>query len=863
VLVNGRRFVAGIPGESAVDLNSIPTDFIERVELLTGGASATYGSDAVAGVVNIILKKKYEGIAADVSVGESAKGDDEKKKVSITFGTSGADGRANFMGHFGYSKQGAVFSRDREASAIDQASLGAYVTGEAADMFTAIRPFYSSYAPQGRFFYGTGGSSYTYDAQGNPIGWSTNGSATLPASGYNRSALRTIAIPTERFIFAGKGDYAINANHSAFFEGNYASTQTKTKLEPFALGAEDIFKATGGQVPAEFLVNGVMRRNPIIPNYLWDRISDTDGDGARDYYFTRRLTDIGNRGNIADRDTFRFATGLKGNVTDKWDYEVFAAYGQTKEAQTSTGQVNVLNFRNALEAIPDDGDLNGNGSTTDAICRDANARAQGCVPISVFGYNSIDPAAAKYVNAPGMLATFTSQKLLGANVSGEPMQLPAGPLGVAAGFEFREEYARSEFDPLQQAGLNAGNAIPRTEGKFDVKEYFIETRIPLIKNAPFAKSLSFLGAVRSGDYSTVGSTLSWNAGLEWSPNSDFKVRATRALSTRAPNINELYSPPSQDYPTGLVDPCLGVTATSVGTKDSACRAATGVSQNIAANGQFALNQSDLQGVSGYNRGNPKLGAEEGKSWTFGVVVTPRSIDALKRFTFTADYFDIKIADAIVETPRQFALDQCYSGDAGFCSLITRRPTAIGANSAGSISYIDKVVSNSGGVGTQGVDLTATFSDKVGPGNLTARLAHTYVKKGYTIPLPGAEPDQFAGEIGAPKHRSALTLGYKWGAFGISTNTTYIGESYLDDQFLISNGLEPRSLKVGSKVYNDVQFTYSMDKKTQFYFGIDNLTNTKPAPIISGLPGNDTGTETNAGTYDPIGRRYYLGLRVSL
>jgi outer membrane receptor protein involved in Fe transport len=856
VLVNGRRYVSGVPGSSAVDLNSIPTDFIERVELLTGGASATYGSDAVAGVVNIITKKNFNGVIADVSAGRSSEGDDAKRKLALTFGTSSADGGSHIMGHLGYSRQGAVMSRDRAASAVDQFSKMAGVTGEAADAFVAQRPFYSSYAPQGRFFTDTG--SFTYDKAGNVIPWSTNGSATAAATGFNRSQYRAIAVPTERYLLATNGELKLSENHSAFFEGNYASTRVSTNIEPYPLGSESIYPASGGQVPAESMVNGKLVKNPLVPQYLYDRISDTDGDGLRDYYFTRRMSEVGNRTSSADRDTFRIATGVKGtfDLAGAWNYEVFGAYGQTKEAQQSTGQVNVLNFRNALEAIP--------GANGTAVCRDANAVAQGCVPISVFGYNSISPEALKYVTAPGSLSTRTTQKLAGASISGEPFALPAGPLGIAAGWEWRQEYSSAIPDALTQAGLNAGNATPPTSGEFSVKEVYLETRVPLLKDAPFAKSLSLLSAVRHGDYSTVGSTNSWNAGFEWQPFNDVKFRGTRALSTRAPNINELYQAPSQDFPSGLVDPCVGVTANSSGTYDAACRAAPGVMANIAANGKFTLNQSDIQGVSGYNRGNPNLKAEKGRSSTVGIVWTPRSLPMLNKFTFTADYFNIKIADAIVSTPRQYSLESCYSGsNTAFCQFITRRPAAVGANSAGSLSYIDTAVSNSGGVGTEGIDLTAAWADKVGPGRLSSRLAYTYVKDAYSVPLPGAERDVFAGEVGAAKNKATLNLGYKWGAFNASATFDYIGRSALDDQFLSQFDLPARSIMVGSRTYTDFQLSYELRKSTELYVGVNNAFNTKAPPIISGLPGDSTGTETDAGTYDAIGRRFYLGVRVKL
>jgi iron complex outermembrane receptor protein len=855
VLVNGRRYVSGVPGEQAVDLNTIPVDFIERVELLTGGASAAYGSDAVAGVVNIITKRNFNGVQFNAQLGRSSHHDNSERKISATFGTSSADGSSHILGHLGYSRQGAVMSRDREASAVDQNSR-MIASGLASDAFVADRPFYSSYAPQGRFFHDTG--SYTYDKAGNPIPWSTNGSATAAATGFNRSEYRSIAVPTERFLLATTGELKLSENHSAFFEGTYASTRVSTQIEPYALSAEDIYPATGGQVPAEFMSGGQLVRNPIVPQYLYDRISDTDGDGARDYFFTRRLSEFGGRGSTADRDTFRFATGLKGSfdLYSNWNYEVYGIYGQTKEAQNSTGQINVLNARNALEAIP--------GPDGTPICRDPNAVKQGCVPLNVFGYNTITPAALKYVTAPGSLATRTTQKMVGGSVNGEPYQLPAGPLGVAAGFEWRKEDSSAVPDALTQAGLNAGNATPPTFGEFSVKEVFIETRVPLLKDQPFVKSLNFLGAFRAGKYSTVGRTNSWNTGVEWQIVDDVKFRATRALSTRAPNINELYQAPSQDFPSDIVDPCLGVTATSTGKYAALCRSAPGVAANIAANGQFTASQSDLQGISGYNRGNPALKAEKGRSTTVGIVWTPRSIAMLSRFSFTADYFNIKIADAIVSTPRQYALESCYSGaNPQFCQFITRRPAAAGAYSAGSLDLVDTSVSNSGGLGTDGIDLTATWADRVGPGRANARLSYTYVRHNYTSPLPGAERDESAGEVNAPHNRAGVNLGYKWGPLNLSTTFTYLGRAALDDQFLKQFDLPANSIKVGSRTYTDFQAAYELRKATEVYFGMDNMFDTKAPPIISGLPGSVTGTETAASSYDPIGRRFYFGVRVKL
>jgi outer membrane receptor protein involved in Fe transport len=610
---------------------------------------------------------------------------------------------------------------------------------------------------------------------------------------------------------------------------------------------------------------------------VFNNAADEDGDGLRDFYFTKRMFDFGNRGSNAQRDTFRIVGGLEGSfASDKWHYEGFYAYGQTKEGQTSNGQVNVLNFRNALEAIPDALDDDGDGNVTEAICRDANARLQGCVPVSVFGFNSMSPGAVDYIEAPGSLATFTSQRVIGASVTGEVFDMPAGPFAIAVGAEYREEFSSSEFDALTQAGLNAGNAIPPTEGEFDVSEFYLEMDVPLLKEMAFADSLSFRGAIRASDYSTVGNTLSWNAGLEWAPIPSLRFRATRALSTRAPNINELYSPPSETFPTGIIDPCLGVTATSSDATSVACRAAPGVNANIATNGSFTLNQADAQGIGGFDRGNPDLSEEEGNSWTIGAVIQPEGAGALDKFNFTVDYYRIDISDAIVQTNRNFILSQCYGGgNPSFCNFVTRRPAAVGANSAGSIDQLDAAVTNSGGEFAEGIDLTVGFNTPIGSGKFNAQLSYTHLLDHYLIPLPGEDKDILINEVGDSQDRAFLMLGYNIGKFGATMQTTYISAADLDDQFLSSFDtpgtgtgpnnppipLAPGSFGVPSETYVDLQFTFSPADAYQVFLGVNNVFDADPPLIISGIPGDVTGTETDAGTYDAIGRRWYAGVRM--
>lgn len=858
VLIDGRRVVAGIPGTSTVDLNVIPTQFVERVDILTGGASSLYGSDAVAGVVNFVYRKNFEGLEAEGQYGITEKGDDANYRVGLTYGGNFADDRGNIMVHMGYSKQEGLLSRDRKDTYHDNADLFAYVTGNPADFGTAITPYYSSFAPQGSFV--AGGKRFTFDANNN-----LKEGFDIDADGFNRQYYRTLAVPVERYLFASRGHYELNDNISFYAEGTYANTKSSREIEPFALGSDDIFQASGGLVPIETMVNGVAVLNPYVPAAIAAAAIDQDGDGLRDFTFSKRLADMGTRNGSTSRDFYRFVAGFEGNVFNDFKWDVSYVYGRTNESQRSNGQPNVLNFANALSAITDVDDLNNNGLTTDVVCASAEARAQGCVPINIFGFNSISPEAAKYVAAEQSYNTSITQQVVSANLSGSLFELPAGPLGVALGAEYRKESSSENWDALTNAGLNAGNALPDTDGSFNVKEVYGELNVPLLADTPFFHRLSARAAGRISDYSTVGTVYTYNLGAEWAPIPDIKFRGGYARSVRAPNVGELFSGPSQTYPSGLIDPCTDIGATGGGVLGDNCRADAGVLANIGANGAFTLTQPDRQGISGFNSGNPNLREETSDSYTVGVAINPRSIDALRNLTLTVDYYNIGIKGAIVAPPRQFILDQCYrEGVQSFCDLIDRRQTATANNSAGSLEYIDAPLFNGGKLKVEGIDVAVAYHtpfDLLGAGGrLSGRLSYTRVLDGYVVSVPGGVKDVFAGEIGNAKDRVTGSLTYGNDKLSWNFTGTFIGKSYEDDQLLHAYDLEKHDISVGSEFYLDSQARVMPNDTVELFLGVDNLLNNKAPRILSGTSFNTTGTNTAADVYDIFGRRFYAGAK---
>ncbi|WP_271300501.1 TonB-dependent receptor domain-containing protein [Sphingomonas sp. CV7422] len=876
VLVNGRRFVSGQPGSQAVDLNVIPTQFIDRVDVLTGGASAVYGSDAVAGVVNIIYKKNYEGLQADGQVGISQRGDGFDRQISLLGGKNFADGRGNIMLFGSYSKQGTVLKRDRSteagSSAVDSTST-ANLTGDLADLFVPTRPYLSGYAPQGRitagnqnFTYGQDGALRNcFSANGTGGCVNANGTAAGP-DGFNRSDYRYLAVPVERYVAAGRANFDVSPAANLWVEGNYAKTKVQSVIEAFPLDSTFGDPRRNAQIPIETIVGGVTYRNPFVPDAIYNAAIDSPigntgvGDGLRDVSFTRRLSDFGQRTFAADRDLFRIAGGVNGSFAgDRWSYELYGIYGQSKEHQDGTGQFNTLNFIQALNAYRDP-------TTGQVVCADPAARAAGCIPANVYGGAGTLAPAASYLAVDTTLDAKVTQTVFGGNVTGKLFSLfGADPIGVNVGTEYRRETSSNTFDLLTQQGLNGNNALPATSGRFHVWEGFGEAIVPLIQDKPFFHSLSVRGAVRVSDYSTVGTTVSYNYGGEWAPVEDIRFRVIKARSVRAPNINELFSAPQQNFPQ-IVDPCVGVTLTSTTSVSANCRAAPGVLANIAANGgAFTINQSDIQGVTSFESGNPQLQEEKGDSFTAGVVINPRSVRALRNFVITVDYFNVRIRDAIVQTPLQYIVNQCYDGGAtDYCDRITRRPAINGANSAGSIQQLTTSYLNSGGVKTSGIDTTVTWRQNLSDwgldGTLGLRGSYTHLISGYIVPLPGADRDYFAGEIGAPRDKFTVNGSWDLKGVGLTVTGTWLSQSSVDDQLTGERPGSDPAVRVRPQFYLDSQLRFRTNDKFEFFVGGDNLLDNKP-PYLADI-GSSAGQDTDAGTYDPLGRRYYAGVRIA-
>ncbi|MEG3181171.1 TonB-dependent receptor domain-containing protein [Sphingomonas sp. LT1P40] len=881
VLIDGRRTVAGSPGSSIVDLAMIPSSFVERVDVLTGGASAVYGSDAIAGVVNFIYKKNFEGFRASIQSGISERGDDDNYSANATFGRNFANGDGNMMVYVGWQREGAILNTAREFSAFDYTSLGTTQrvgTPSAANLVAAQNLFVPLYAPSN---VGPGGV-FSIAGAGNRI---INPDGSVRAydatrDGFNRAAFGAIASPVERLTFAVRTNYDVSDSVNVFFEGTYNRVDTKGYLEASPLrtdGALGAFNAPGnanGYFNIEHRVFGpggvtTIVRNPFVSDAVYNAANDRTGDGLKDVSFLLRTTMFGDgtRAVTTQRDNFRIALGTDVDLGGGWNLDAYYSYGSTRSDTTMTGLANLYNVANAVQVVSDIYDVNRNGSTTDAICLDANARANGCVPFNPFGLNAngtskISQEAINYVKASYQAHAFQDMHAAALNLSGTLFQLPGGPVQLAAGLEYREEASRDTFDPLTNQARNGYTQATDTVGSFSVKEAYAEVVVPLLTNQPFFHNLTLRGAARVSDYSTVGTFYAYNGGVEWSPVPDIRFRGVYAHAVRAPNIGELFEAPQQGI-ISITDPCQGVTLASTSATAVNCRAAPGVLTNIQANGSFTLTVPDQQGVGSLTASNPNIQEETATTYTAGVVINPVSIDALRGLTFTADYFNIKLKDAISRISQATVLNKCYvQGVDEFCQFVTRRSTANGAFSAGSVEQVVRALVNSGGSKTEGLDFTLSYTMETFGGRANFQTSWTHLLAKGNTPLAGDPYDNSMGELGTPKDAASASISWDNDTVGFTVSGEYIGKTYLDyenfqTRYVLADGSLPDKelFAIDSIIYTDAQVRFKVMDTMQFFVGVKNLFDVERPPLYTGVAGNVNGS------FDPIGRRFYAGARL--
>jgi outer membrane receptor protein involved in Fe transport len=840
VLVNGRRFVGGVPGSSVVDFNSIPTEFIKRIETITGGASSIYGSDALAGVINIILKDDMEGLTFTTSAGISEEGDDESYAASITAGSNFGGGRGNALANVSWNRENGVYSRNRSIVADDDIS-GIYF-GDPFD--TQITPFYSSYTEWGRFAainpatLGTASDYFLHLADGSitPM--------AQPTYGFNRNAFRAIKVPTERIMFNSVLNYDVSDYARFYFEGTYASTETKSSLEPFPLHSDDVFGDNGGISIAD---------NAMIPAALLAAIyADAGAVVPTELRFVRRMTEVDQRSSDNLRQTARFVIGFDGEFANGYTWDTNYTFGRTTQDQRGTGQINVFALRQGL-IVEDDG-------AGAFQCADAVARALGCVPVNMFGKGAISPEAASWIRANSQTSAHIQQQVLTTTVVGDLFEMPAGALGFAIGVEYRQEESAAIPNALQERGLDGGNVVPITKGSYDVKEGFLEISAPLIRDRELIHALDLGGSMRLSQYSNAGNATAWSVNLEYSPIEDVRFRGQLSRAVRAPDIGELFQGAAETF-AGVTDPCNGINIADTDVVALNCLSNAAILARATADltgpGDFILSQAEIQGTGGFNSGNPNLEVETADTTQFGVIYSPGA-GPLAGLAISVDYYNIEIDDVIASISRGQTITQCYASvglSDPLCNNLVR-------DINGALKEVNTAVINGGTMQAEGIDVAASYPidlnylnwHPLGGSDAGEMIISLQYNNTMTYEINDVD---FNGEVGSPEHKATLAAVYNVGALQLAWDVNYRGDS---DVFN-SDAAAGYDVAVGYRTKHDIQARYQvMDGQATLIVGVDNVFD-EYAPYLGGSYGNDTGVQTSGAIFDPVGRRFYAGLRL--
>ena len=851
VLVNGRRQVGSQPNTTAVDLNSIPTPLIERVEVITGGASAVYGADAVSGVVNLILKNRFEGVRIDAQGGVSSRSDAERYSLSATAGANFADDRGNVVVHAGYSKEesiefdarpGGISGRNwvnNPANTGPRDGIPDYVILDNVRQLAGQQ--------ESAFILTLGGRRqvFGFNPDGSVRPFALGPSGLLPGTqltdggeatlGYDPECPQNkcqIRVPVERVLLSAMANYEVSDFLELFLEGRFAETKSEARIG-------SVF-----EIPP--VTNNISINNPYVTPSLRALMQQA---GVSTIGILRSNQELGPRGQDADRRLYQLTTGARGDLgIGNFRYDASFQYGSTRFVNTRLNDKFEDRSQRALDAVidPRDGVIK---------CRSVVAgNNDGCVPI-----NFLLPGAAltqqqlAYIKIPFHTETAELSQLVGtAVVTGDLFELWAGPIAVAAGVEYRKERSDYRVSAIDESGQGFFRTRRRTTtGEFDVREIFGEAIIPIARDLPFADSANIELAVRRSDYSTSGETTSWKVGADWAPTQDVRFRAVKAKAVRAPNVGELFSPGSEGFIT-VDDPCdVSFVRGGAPARAAACTA-LGISPTFVSNAR-SIN------IRTSTSGNPTLGVESADTLTLGAVFTPRF---LPRLSFTVDYFDITIEDAVSVFGAQDILNNCVdlgSIDNVFCGSVSRGP-------GGDILQIRRQNINVSSFDREGVDLEARYRlDLDDKGRLDLAAVASRTLKVTTIVAPGtltggATLDE-NGEIGDPKWKARFNGRYSLNDFSFNATVSYLSSMVPDNQ--PSQPEDNRATTpTGDFWLTDLQAGYTLFGDVQLTAGVDNVFDALPPDLPDTRLGG-TGSFDGAEIYPSVGRYFYLGVSVTL
>ena len=832
VLVDGMRFVngasaSGVPGST--DLNAIPDSMIERIEVLQDGASAIYGSDAIAGVVNIITKKRQAGILASAQLGQYGQGDGTTQNYQLSWG-NGDDSRVQVVVGGNYVNQERVRTADRAISAFPQPYATSCLEGGCSST-----PIPGRFVIFGNATPGVDDPT-TPDINEDRLDLTLTSPGTLTptfpgdfrafagdADRFNFAAFNFLQIPLKRLgAFANvKAELTDDINFSAKLVWNQRKSKNQAAPLPLLIGP------SAGNLTILDTLTIDAANNPFGVDLRLDDPTTPANEGNYNVV-RRRMLELGPRRFNQDVKTIYGVATLDGKfglLDHEWYWDVNGSYGRNKAKQTMLGNINAANLALALGP-------------------QANCVAP-CVPVNLFGGpGSLTPAMIDFIGFVQHDSSEQKQWDFTGNITGGLVDLPGGPLGFAAGVEYRKLKGRFDPDPVIQAGLGADIPAQATKGQYNVKELYAELNAPILKGVPGADLLEVDGAVRFSDYSTSGSTTTFKGSLNWKPVADLRLRGSYAEGFRAPSIGELFGTFSR-FDSAFDDPCSVNSARPQNINND-----PNVAANCALQGGVGASTVPEDQLSVITGGNSSLKAETSKSWVIGWVYSPSFIP---RLSLEVNSYKIKIDDAIQAFPAQTTVENCvYQNDPTACARITRAPS-------GDIVGIQGQLQNVAGIRTKGLDVNFAYSTaKTAAGRFNFTWNNTFLRN-WDLLLPTFDGTQVVSregtEVGSPsqaypKWKSIGVVDWDGGQFGATITGRYI------KAVRESGGPSP---VIPSKFYTDLQlraWAPGLVDQLGFSLGVNNLFNTStPACFTCDLNGFDPTT------YDIPGRFFYMKISV--
>ncbi|MEI4509368.1 TonB-dependent receptor [Sphingopyxis sp. CCNWLW253] len=821
VLLDGRR-VAASTASGLVDINTIPQALVKRVDVVTGGASADWGSDAVAGVVNFVLDKDFTGIKGTIQGGVTTYGDDRNYNVSLAAGTRFADGRGHIMVSAEIAHNEGIAGngeRDWYNGAKIFANPNYTATNGQPQLLALPNVGFTTATPGGIITSGLLAGTY-FGPGGTPtrLNYGSIVSGNFMAGGDWRYA-----------DFGESGDLDPRLSRQSIFGA--ASFQATDHLEVYLEGSYS--RATSRAASTDQFNFGsytIQPDNAFIP-------ASIASQNASSFRLGTLHSDLGPIIARTKRSSLRLVAGAKGDFealgTD-WKWDVSGQKSVT-HADASTRITVTANLLNAIDSV--------RSPTGAIVCRSALTNpSNGCVPYNVFGTGVNSQAAVDYVLGNAFLNSKLTQDVYAATLHGDPFSTWAGPVSLALGVEHRREAISGRVDALDAASLAtsvannaarippyfAGNYLP-TFGSYHVTEGFVEVVVPL------AKALDFNGAVRATDYSTSGYVTTWKAGLTYKPVDDVTFRITRSRDIRAPNLSELYQ--------------------------AAGAAAAAVNDPFRGN---ALVQT-FQVTSG----NPNLKPERADTLGLGVVVEPRFIPG---FALSVDYYNIDIKDAISTVNAAAVVDQCFEGNTAFCSQITR-------NDAGVIASIGVVPVNVAKQISRGIDFEASYRRPLFDGSLTLRFLGTRFLKSYSndgitaaTDLVGTNGTSGSLRTSLPKFRYTATIGYDRDPFSVLLTARGFSAGKINTSYIECTSSCPASTvahptindnHMPGAIYFDASMSVDISNQLEAFLAVDNIANKDPYQMPYGPTIGANPISVNPVLYDVLGRTFRMGVRFKL